>query len=61
MATAADGSTAVTQPSENVTYVALSELKELCSKALSTLGYHDHEIAVLNDVSGSLGLGDASQ
>lgn len=49
-AAATAGTPSATQPPENVTYVALNELKELCSKALRTLGYSNHEVAVLNEV-----------
>lgn len=50
MAAAVEGSTGASQHAENVTYVSLSELRELCSKALSTLGYTEQEISVLSEV-----------
>ena len=54
MSEAAVGTAAATQPPENVTYIPFSELKELCNKALSTLGYSTEEIAVLNEVGAAL-------
>lgn len=39
---------------ERVT-VPVTELKELCTKALRTLGYSDEEVQVFNDVSSSGG------
>lgn len=35
---------------DNTVYIPLSELRELCTKSLSTLGYSNNEIAVLLEV-----------
>ena len=47
---AAASSSAAGQQQPETSFVPLSELKELCSKALSTIGYTQSEIAVLLEV-----------
>jgi hypothetical protein len=39
------------QAPANMVFVALSELRELCTKSLSTLGYSPQEVSVLLEVS----------
>lgn len=38
------------QQPDSTSFVSLTELKELCSKALSTIGYSKDEVAVLLEV-----------
>jgi hypothetical protein len=38
------------QQPDSTSFVSLNELRELCSKALSTIGYTKNEIAVLLEV-----------
>lgn len=39
-----------TAPKQGMDYVAVSELKDLCTKSLKTLGYTDDEVKVLLEV-----------
>jgi hypothetical protein len=49
-ATGSDAATGQQQQQPATSFVSLVELKELCSKALSTIGYSKDEIAVLLEV-----------
>lgn len=53
-ATSSNASAGGQQQQPDTSFVSLSELKELCSKALSTIGYTKSEIGVLLEVSGVL-------
>jgi hypothetical protein len=50
VAAAASGGAAAAAE-DNTVYIPISELRELCTKSLSTLGYSRDETAVLLDVS----------
>jgi hypothetical protein len=52
VAAAASGGAAAAAE-DNTVYIPISELRELCTKSLSTLGYSSDETAVLLDVSGA--------
>jgi hypothetical protein len=51
VAAAASGGAAAAAAEDNAVYIPISELRELCTKSLSTLGYSSDETAVLLDVS----------
>jgi hypothetical protein len=50
-AAASGGPAAAAAVEDNTVYIPISELRELCTKSLSTLGYSSEETAVLLDVS----------
>jgi len=59
-AAASSSTTARQQQQPDTSFVSLDELKELCSKSLSTIGYTNSEIAVLLEVRTSC-MGNSAQ